>query len=99
MPEASVTITTEGRGGSIHYHEGDETVAFHWEFALPPALALIFGPPAAGWDRSRPWAAGRQAEIYEFVGREVVRRKAAGYTCDLDLERGIIEVHERRGSR
>src|SRR5262245_21868223 len=91
---ASAEITTSGRGGSIRYREGETTAAFDWEFAASPAMALIFGPTAAVWDLRYPWAAGRQAEIYAFVGAEAVRQKAAEARFEVDLERGTISVLE-----
>src|SRR5262245_17697429 len=72
----AVEIAQSGRGGSIAYREGANTVAFDWEFGASPAIALIFGPAAQTWDRHYPWAAGRQAEIYDVVGAEAVRQKA-----------------------
>src|SRR5215470_13659782 len=93
-PGATVEIATSGRGGSIFYREGENTAAFDWEFGASPAIALIFGPTAQTWDRQHPWAAGRQAEIYDFVGAQAVRQKAAGARFDVDLESGTISVLE-----
>ncbi|MFB3920709.1 MAG: hypothetical protein ACE145_03260 [Terriglobia bacterium] len=88
----SVEIEQSGRGGSIYYHEGKETIIFGWEFALSPALALIFGPTAQVWASAHPWAAMRQAEIYETVGEEVVRQKAPGCAFKVNLDEGVIEI-------
>jgi hypothetical protein len=88
----TVEITDSGRGGSVSYHEGANVASFDWEFALPPALALIFGPGSKVWDRVCPWAVGRQVEIYQQVAREVLRQKASGCTFELDLEAGVITV-------
>lgn len=88
----SVEFEQSGRGGSIYYHEGKNTIAFSWEFALAPTLALIFGPNSQAWEREYPWAAGRQAKIYDFVGEEVVRQKAPGYCFDYDVESGVMEI-------
>jgi hypothetical protein len=97
MPHPTVEVTTSGRGGAIYYREGGHTVSFDWEFALPPALALIMGPAAPVWDRAHPWAAGRQAEICQFVAAEVVRQKAPGSTFNIDLDTGSIELISPRG--
>jgi hypothetical protein len=94
MPGSTVEIATSGRGGSIFYREGENTAAFDWEFGASPAIALIFGPTAQTWDRQHPWAAGRQAEIYDLVGAEAVRQKAAEARFDVDLESGTISVLE-----
>jgi len=87
-----VEITTSGRGGSILYREGDQTVNFDWEFALPPALTLIFGSTAKHWDANYPWASGRQEEIYNFVAEEVVRQKAPGCIYEVDFDTGTLTI-------
>src|SRR5262249_4064685 len=91
---ASVEITTSGRGGSIHYREGENAATFDWEFGASPAIALIFGPTAEFWDRRYPWAAGRQAEVYDFVGAEAVRQGAPEGRFEVDLASGTISVIE-----
>src|SRR5262245_5096018 len=91
---ATVEITQSGRGGSISYREGGNTAVFDWEFGASPAIALIFGPTAQAWDRQHPWAAGRQAEIYHFVGAEAVRQQAEGARFEVDLDGGTISVLE-----
>jgi hypothetical protein len=92
MASGVVEIETRGRGGSIAYIEGDHRVGFDWEFALPPAIALIFGPKARHWDTVVPWAAGRQAEIYDTVGAEVVRQQVPGGRFTADLAEGVLEI-------
>jgi len=92
MPDHSVEITQSGRGGSIYYHEGTRTISFQWEFAASPALAVIIGPSAAVWDQMHIWAAGRQEEIYDLVGAEVLRQKAPGYKFSADLANGTITI-------
>lgn len=92
---ATVEIEQSGRGGSIYYREDENSITFGWEFAMPPALALIFGPTSQVWDSAHPWAVGRQREIYEFVGAEVVRQKAPGYFFDYDVESGLMSILKR----
>jgi hypothetical protein len=94
----TVEIETSGRGGSIYYREGEQVIRFDWEFALPPAIVLIFGREAKYWDVAFPWAAGRQAAIYDFVGAEVVRQKAASARFDANLDSGILEILSGGGS-
>ena len=100
-----VEISDGGRAGSITYREGLHAVRFDWEFALSPALAIINGPTASGWERLGGWAAGRQEEIFQHVASEVIRQKASGHTADIDLPAGTITILElsrpdrpRRGS-
>jgi hypothetical protein len=93
----TVEITADGRGGMIVYLEQGHRIAFSWEFAMPPSIALVFGPSAGAFDRTAPWAAGRRAEVYDTVGREVVRQKAPGGDFIVDLDRNMIDVLKRRG--
>jgi hypothetical protein len=91
-----VDITQSGRGGSIRYVEGAHTIDFGWEFAMPPAIALIFGPGARGWDAAFPWAAGRQAAVYDVVGSEVVRQQASSGSYAVELGSGCITIYRER---
>ena len=91
-PPPVVEIITKGRCGWIYYREGANSVRFDWEFAGAGALALIFGTAARAWDNAYPWAAGRQAEIYDFVGAETVRQKAVSARFEVDLDAGNITV-------
>ena len=93
-----VEIVTSGRGGSIVYREGSHTVDFSWEFAMPPALTLLFGPSAGQWAHAMSWAAGRRAEIFDTVGKEVVRQQAPSGEFIVDLDTGIIQINRRRHS-
>jgi hypothetical protein len=97
MTDFVVDISTEGRGGSIVYREGDHHIDFGWEFAMPPSVVLIFGPSARAWDRNWLWAIGRCEEIYNSVGTEVVRQKVMGasYSIDFGGDTGIIDVFRR----
>ncbi|MBI3706467.1 MAG: hypothetical protein HY246_02080 [Proteobacteria bacterium] len=92
MPNPTVDIMSTGRGGSIYYREGGNTAVFDWEFAASPTIAVIFGPTAQVWDLRYPWAAGRQAEIFDFVGADVVRQKASDAGFDVDLDGGTISL-------
>jgi hypothetical protein len=98
MPNAthSVEIEQSGRGGTIIYREGENTVSFGWEFAMPPAIALLFGPSALQWSHYGAWATDRQAEVFATVGTEVVRQKAPGGDFTADLDTGIIEILSRK---
>ncbi len=91
-PGPAVTITQTGRGGSIRYSEGERSIHFDWEFAMSPTLALIWGPKSALWNAEYPWAAGRQREVYEFVGAEVVRQKASDAHFEYDLDAGTMDL-------
>ena len=92
MPKPTVEITQSGRGGSIYYREGGNSITFGWEFALPPALALIFGTEAKHWEHQHPWAAGRQKEIFEFVAEEVIRQKSPGSDYESEPAAGSLTI-------
>jgi hypothetical protein len=94
MAKATVEITQSGRGGSIYYREGESSVPFDWEFALSPVLAEIWGTKAKIWDQTHPWAAGRQAEIFDFVAKEVVRQKTNDCAFEIDIYEGTIAVFQ-----
>ena len=99
MSHPTLEIRTQGRGGGLTYREGEHLHTLSWEFALDPALALIFGTPGERWDSLHPWAAGRQGAIYSFIGEEVVRRQAPSGDFELDLATGVITIlRARRGS-
>ena len=91
MSIAEVTISQRGRAGSIAYREGAEAVTFEWEFG-GSVVALIWGTKRSAWDGSCPWAKGRQAEIYDFVAKEVIRQKAPNSRIEIDLDSGTITV-------
>jgi hypothetical protein len=94
MVKPKVEITESGRGGSIYYREGENSVAFDWEFALSPVLAEISGTKAGNWDQTHPWAVGRQAEIFDFVAKEVVRQKADDCAFEIELASGSIVIFQ-----
>ncbi len=98
-PAPIVHITITGRGGGITYREGDHRIEFDWEFAMSPAVALIWGPQRAEWDGQYPWARGRQAAIYDIVGAEIVRQKASGGAFEYDLELGHLTILNETGAR
>jgi len=91
--DGSVEITETGPGGAILYQEDRLAVRFSWEFATSPALVLVFGPSARGWEGAR------QAEIYDFVAAEIVRQRAPGRAYEIDLEEGVITILDRATAR
>jgi hypothetical protein len=91
MQNAEVKIVQRGRSGLISYSEGVETVVFDWEFG-GSVVALIWGTKKLVWDRSHPWAAGRQAEVYAVVAKEVIRQKAPNSEFEINLDSGMITI-------
>ena len=99
MSRPTLDVSQEGRGGGMTYREGEHTHSLSWEFALDPAIVLIFGTRREHWDRQYPWAVGRQEEIYAFIGEEVVRREVPGGDFELDLAGGVITILRARRAR
>jgi hypothetical protein len=91
MTEPIVTITELGRCGYVHYFEGKNEVVFDWELGVT-VIALIWAAPARAWDEKYPWAAGRQARIFEFVAQEVIRQKAPVSKFLVDTQKGQITI-------
>ena len=94
-----VEVTISGRGGGIAYSEGEHKIPFDWEFGMSPAIVLAWGPTGAEWDARYAWAAGRQREVYEFVGAEVVRQKVSSGAFEYDLELGHLTILSETGAR
>jgi hypothetical protein len=92
LAPGTVEITETGPGGQIQYHEAGNRIRFDWEFGGGSTIALIFGPRASGWDSLYPWASGRQAEIFAFVGSEIIRQKAPNAGCEFDLDTGDMSI-------
>jgi hypothetical protein len=95
MDNFSVEIVQSGRGGTIIYREQDKSIDFGWEFAMPPSIALVFGPSVRAWDTNYPWASGRCAAIYNAVGADIVRQQAPGGSYSIDFDNGMIDIIRR----
>jgi len=91
MSNAEVTISQNGRAGSISYREVEREVLFDWEFG-GSVVALIWGTNSRDWDRCHPWAVGRQSEIFDFVAKEVICQKAPTSNFEIDLASGTITI-------
>lgn len=92
MNNAKVTITEDGRSGTVSYTEDGRTISGWWEFAGGDAIAMVNMGSESGWRLQHPWAMDRRAEILRFVGEEVVRQKASGCKAEIDLAGGWINI-------
>lgn len=92
MNNTKVTITEDGRSGSVSYTESNGTISGWWEFAGGDAIAIVSMGSAGEWKHGHPWAMEKRAEILRFVGEEVVRQKAGGCKAEIDLEGGWINI-------
>lgn len=87
-----VTITTEGRSGSVIYTADGGRISGWWEFAGGDAIAIANMGSMAEWQRVHPWAVSERSAILRFIAQEMIRQKASGCRADIDEESGWIEL-------
>lgn len=92
MDRPKVTITEEGRSGSVLYEEAGHRICGWWEFAGGDAIAIVNMGSAQEWRSGQAWAVERRAEVLRFIAEEVVRQKATGCRADIDEEGGWITI-------
>lgn len=85
----SVTITEQGRSGTVVYREGQGSLSFHWEFGGGDVVAIVQAGDDLAW-RAHPWAVARRAEILRFTADEVVRQKLPNCRAEIDAGSGDI---------
>ena len=83
MPKWSV-VPSDGRGGTITYHEGPLALVFDWEFLVGRSVAAVWLRGRGDWDARAGWARGRRDEILPRVAAEVIRQKAPGCVARFD---------------
>lgn len=84
---ARVTITEEGRSGSVTCDFEGRTIAGWWEFAGGDAIAIVH-LPASGWP------AAQRASLFRTVASEVIRQKCPGCRADIDETSGWITIRK-----
>jgi hypothetical protein len=87
-----VTITTEGRSGSVIYTAEGGRISGWWEFGGGQAIAIANMGGAAEWERVHPWAVAERGAILQFIAQEMIRQKASGCRANIDEESGWIEI-------
>ena len=93
----SVTISQNGRSGSITYRESTGSISFYCEFGGSDSIAIIWIEKPLVWNSRYPWAVKRRREILERVAHEVVRQKASTCRAEIDEQNGYIYLRERAG--
>lgn len=71
-----VQIVENGRSGSVYYFETGQTLKLYWELGGADALVTVWAPSEVKWDAQVPWAAGRRAEVLNFIVEQVCKQKA-----------------------
>lgn len=90
----TVTVTTDGRSGHVHYSEGlSRTFAFYWEFSGGDVVAAINVPKSSEWDAKLPWAANRRDEVLARVAAEVRRQQCP--TCEPRIGDSWIDMMQQ----
>jgi hypothetical protein len=85
-----VEISESGRGGMIHYHAGDRSITFHWEFGGGYTVALIFVPDEATWEGQTGFPLANRMRILDFTAQEVLKQKARD--CIYLVQDSCIEI-------
>ena len=93
MPSApQVTITEEGRSGSVVYTGEGGRISGWWEFGGGEVTAIVNMGSAVQWQHAYPWAAAQRGVILRFIAGEVIRQKASGCSAAVDEDSGWIEI-------
>ena len=95
--QCNVTISQNGRSGSITYRESAGSIPFYLEFGGSDAIAIVWIEKPLVWSSRHPWAVERRREILERVAEEVIRQKASTCRADIDEQNGYICIRERAG--
>ena len=76
--DAIVNIGQTGRGGTIHFIQGEKKVALYWEFGGGDTLALIFVPDEKTWEAQTGIPVERRMYTLEWIAEQVIHQKAEG---------------------
>ncbi len=87
---ARLEYETEGRGGTIIFRHGPDTIRFYWEFGGGNAIALIFVPTEDQWEAHTGLPLSERQPILDFVGARTVADKASG--CRYELNGNCLEI-------
>lgn len=86
----TVSITENGRSGSVRYSEGFRAIAGYWEFGGGDVIAIVGMGSLEEWQRSHAWAVAQRADVLRFVASEVIRQRAPTCAVEIDDLRGDI---------
>ncbi len=90
--KGKVTITEQGRSGSVIYTEEGHALTGWWEFAGGDAIAVVCMGGVEDWRTRHPWAADRRTDILRQIADAVIRQKAGGCSADIEEEGGWITI-------
>ncbi len=75
---SQVSYSDGGRSGTIHYTSAETCFDLWYEFAMPPAIALIGIPEPRYWEAQTKTPLSQRIAILEFIGGQVITDKLAG---------------------
>lgn len=61
-----VSIESQGRSGTVTYHEVGHRLACHWEFGGTETVAIVQCGSESTW-LQHPWVQARRPEILQFI--------------------------------
>lgn len=84
--DARVLYEQQGRGGTVIFQRETTTLRFDWEFGGANAVALIFVPDEAHWEKETGLPVEERLPILDFVGTRILADQGgARYRLDGDV--------------
>jgi hypothetical protein len=82
-----VKVAREGRGGTVYYREGGQTLPFYWDITVDGFEVYV--PTPDEWDEfcrknNADQCKNRRQEILERVAEEVRRKRAKSAVVTMD---------------
>lgn len=90
----SLTYRSDGRSGTVTYHEDLRSIDCYWEFGGGDVVTIVQCGKVQEWPG---WARERRQEILQFIGDELIRQQAPSCRADIDLESGDILLRQGGG--
>jgi hypothetical protein len=93
MKQATLRITTEGRGGTIYYDSETSHFNMWWEFAGGNALAIIAIPEEKNWTAVTQLPLEQRDTVLRFIGEQVVDRQTTGGRGSFIIGDNVLTIY------
>lgn len=70
---ATLAFSSQGRGGTVRYRDHRTAFDMWWEFALPPAVAIIGVATRDAWERDTGIPLGERDRTLEWIADRALR--------------------------
>ncbi len=90
----AVTISENGRDGTVRFSRGLRTLDGYWSFGGGDIVAIVSMGSREEWQRQHAWALADRGAILRFVAAEVVRQRAPTCTAEIDEASGDVLLRE-----